>query len=118
MAYKTGYVVARVPDDTASLNSKNETRESVSVLRNIEARSCGQFCSGKAISILHTKFVSVALGIQLPMRMSHIVLCGLPSGTIFSHFMPYDTFFGKKRYCTLNVCRDLVYNFCLKRFSF
>jgi len=31
MAYKTGYVAATVPDDTASPNSKNETRESVTV---------------------------------------------------------------------------------------
>jgi len=34
---------------------------------------------------MYTQCVFVALGIQHAMRMSHVVICGLPSSTKFFH---------------------------------
>jgi hypothetical protein len=53
------------------------------VQRNIEARSCNNCYSGKAISITQSQCVFVALCIQHAMRMCHIVICGLPGCTVF-----------------------------------
>jgi len=36
--------------------------------------------------VLH--ILSVALGIQLAMRMRHIAICGLSASTTFSHIIP------------------------------
>jgi hypothetical protein len=42
--------------------------------------------------------VSVALGIQHAMRMSHIVICGLSgSAIIFPHYLTNGMIFGKKK---------------------
>jgi len=46
--------------------------------RNIEARSCKHCCRRKAISIIYSECMSVALGIQHAMRMRHIVILKIP----------------------------------------
>ena len=51
------------------------------VKRNIEARSCNHYCSGKAMSITYSEYVFVALGIQHAVHMRYMVTCGL-SGSI------------------------------------
>ena len=51
----------------------------------MEARSCNHYCSGKAISSVYCKCLFVALGIQLVMRMRHIVICDLPHSATFFH---------------------------------
>jgi hypothetical protein len=73
----------------------------------------------KAMNITYSECVPVALGIQGAMRMRHIVPYGLPgSKMFFPHFLTNGTIFGGGSYCLQNVCFDLLYNFCLKNFSF
>ena len=52
--------------------------------RNIEARSCHQCCSGKAINIAYSQCAFVALAIQHAMRIRHVVICGLPGSSTFT----------------------------------
>jgi len=39
------------------------------------------------MGITYSECVYVALGIQHVMRMRHIVICGLPRFTVFSHIL-------------------------------
>ena len=57
------------------------------VERNIRARSCKHCCCGKAVSIIDSECVSVALGIQQEMHMRHIAICGLPRSTNYFHII-------------------------------
>jgi BarA-like signal transduction histidine kinase len=61
-------------------------RQAVYVERNIEARSCSHCCSGKAISVTYSECVSLPLGIQHAMRISHFILSSeaCPSVQYFS----------------------------------
>ena len=65
------------------------TRQTMYVKRNIETRKYNHCCSGEAINITYCECVFVALGIQLAMRMRHIILsiCGLSRTTAFSHII-------------------------------
>jgi hypothetical protein len=48
----------------------------------------------------------------------YVVICGLSGCTIFSTLShKRHDFRDEKNYCTRNVCFDVFYNFCLKRFS-
>ena len=68
------------------------------VERNIEARSCNHFSSGKARYIIYSECVFVALGIQVAMHMRRIVICGLSDFTTFSpHYLTNGTIFEKKK---------------------
>ena len=59
--------------------------------------SCNSYYSGKAISILRSECVFVALVIQRAMRMRHIAICGLPRSTVFSpRYLINGRIFGKK----------------------
>ena len=78
------------------------------VQRNNEARSCNHCCSGKAVSITYSECVSVALGIQLSMRMRHVVIYKLLRCTVFfPHFHINGTIL-EKGYLTQNVCFDFL----------
>jgi hypothetical protein len=57
------------------------------VQRNIKARSCNHCCHVKVISIICSECVCVVFDIQHAMRVSHVVICGLPGCTIFSHII-------------------------------
>jgi hypothetical protein len=54
------------------------------VYRNTEARSCNNCCIGKAISIIYSKCMFVALCIQHAMHMRHIVPAVCPALHYFS----------------------------------
>jgi hypothetical protein len=57
------------------------------VLRNNEAHSCNHCCSGKAISIIHSECVFIALVILREIRIPHVVICGLSGSKILSHII-------------------------------
>ena len=58
------------------------------VQRNNGALLCNECCSGKAVRITYSEFAFVALVIKHARRMRHIVICGLPGCTVFSHIIP------------------------------
>jgi hypothetical protein len=66
------------------------------VKNNIEVHSCNHFCSRKAKSITYVKCVSVALAIQLAMRLRYIAICGLAGCTTFFHIISYAALLSKK----------------------
>ena len=91
----------------------------MNVLRNCEARSCSHCCSGRAISITYSECVFVALGFHHAMRMRYIVICGLPSCTIFfSHYLINGKIFEKKNLnvkCVLFFSANLSEQFLVLR---
>jgi hypothetical protein len=56
---------------------------------NVTPKACSYYhcCIGKTVSITYSECVYIALGIQHAMHMQHIVICGLPSSTIFFHII-------------------------------
>ena len=53
--------------------------------------------SEKTIIVTYPECVSVALGIQHAMRMSHIVICGLTSSTTFFYIISRTAQFSEKK---------------------
>jgi hypothetical protein len=68
--------------------------------RNMEACSCNQCCSGKAINITQPECVFVALGVQHAMCVRQIVMCGLPAPQNFSTLSHKRHDFRKKKKIT------------------
>jgi hypothetical protein len=62
----------------------------------------------------YSECVFAALDTQHAMDMCHIIICGLPRPTIFSHIISQTArFLGRKKYWTQNVCFDFLYTFCV-----
>jgi hypothetical protein len=57
------------------------------VKHNIEASTCNNWCSGKAVHITYTECVFIAVGIQHAMRMRHFIICELSGSTLFCHII-------------------------------
>jgi hypothetical protein len=99
---------------TVALRVPNKTGYVLHVYRNSQGRSCDHCWRAKTISTTYSECVFAAFVTQHAMRMRHIVVCGLPSYTIFFHIIPKTARFSKKKLLTQNVCFDFLYNFCPK----
>jgi hypothetical protein len=64
---------------------------------NIQARSCNNCFSGKAIIVTYYKCVFVAFGIQHAMHMRHIVICYLHGSAIFFDIISKTVRFSEKK---------------------
>ena len=64
------------------------TRGVMYVQRNTETRSCNHCCSGKAVSVIYSECVFVALGIQHAKRMRHVILSHLWPVRLYHIFLP------------------------------
>jgi hypothetical protein len=64
--------------------------------RRTESRWFNHCCNGKAKGIIYSECAFVALVIQPAMRMSHIVICGLPGCTKVTHYLINGTIFERK----------------------
>jgi len=73
-------------DSSLAVNA-HVTKQEKYIWRNVEVRSCNHCCSRKTVSITYDECVFVALVIQHAKRMRHIVICCLPSSTIFFHII-------------------------------
>jgi hypothetical protein len=77
----------------------------------MEVRLGNHCCSGKAINVIHSEILIVALVIQLALRMRHIV-CGLSGCPIFFCIISQMARFSK------NVTeREICFDFSLKLLS-
>jgi hypothetical protein len=72
------------------------------------------------MNITQSVYVCVAFGTQHGMRMRHIVICGLPSSTIFFHITErYDFRGGGGGSSDPKImCFEFLYSFCLEYLSF
>ena len=86
------------------------------VKRNIEARSCNQFCSVRAISVTCSECVFVVVGIQNAMHMRHTFICGLPSSKIFFHIISKVHNFRKRKPEDLHTTRPPTQSDSYQRF--
>jgi len=73
----------------------------------MEARSGNYYCSGKAINIIHSEILIVALVIQPALRMRHIV-CSLSGCPIFFCIISQMARFSKKNVTELKICFDFL----------
>jgi hypothetical protein len=86
---------------------------------NIEVLSPKHYCRGKPISIKYYECVSVAFIIWHAKRMRRIVIVICLALSYFPHYLINDMIFErKKKLLNIKLCFDILYNFCLKHFSF
>ena len=102
-------------DDDDNNNNNNNTRHAKYLRRNIKARSCNHCCGGKAIIIIYSECVSVALVIQHAMRMHHIVICGQHGCKIFFFTLSHKMHYSRKKNIEPKGCSDFLYKLWLKR---
>jgi hypothetical protein len=76
--------------------------------RQFEKHSCYHYCSVKAINFTYSECMFVGLGVQHAMRMGHIVVCGLPFCSIFSHIFSQNGTFFEKIFIEFKMCFDFL----------
>jgi hypothetical protein len=86
------------------------------LLRNIEARTCNHFCSGKVISITYSGCVFLSLGI-------HHAICAISVTcqvikTFSPHYLIKGTNFEKKSIVEHKMCVVIFSKTCLKTILF
>ena len=114
------YIYLKPSSGTGIKDDTELTTQAMYVKRDNAARSCSSHCcSGKAIIIIYSECVFVALIIQHSKRMRRIVLSSVASPTLqyFPTLSHKVTIFGISDQ-TRNVCFGFLYNFCPKYFSF
>ena len=95
----TKFTITRVLCASAVQNDIeiDRARQAMCVERNVEARSCNHYHSGKATSITFSECVFVALIMHHATRMHHTVVCGLRRSTAyFPHYFISGMIFEKK----------------------
>ena len=107
----TGCTLVWAIEHIVDINSNLNTRQAKNVKRKIESPLCNHCRSEKAITIIYSGCVFIALIIQHAMRMRHIFVCGQPGSTIFFHIITLSHDFRKKENKLLNVKR--VFGFSL-----
>ena len=108
----------RIPEEGNPHLHHSKKERQCTYKRNIEVRSRNHCCHGKAVNIIYSKCVSLALIIQYAKRLccstSRSVAClAVP---YFPHYLTNGTTFGKKvveyEMCVLIYCTTFVWNSC------
>ena len=68
-----------------SVEESGNNTDEVRITKHLDVFDVTIVYRGRAVSVMHSVCVSVALVIQHKMHMRHIVTCGLPGSTTLFH---------------------------------
>jgi len=78
------------------------------IQRNIKTRSYNHYGRGKAVSIIYSECMSVALSIQHAMRMCHIIVCGVSGSIIPFHNIAQTAQLLKRKVIEYKMCVSII----------